>query len=59
MTKKSKQKDNKKISDEDKKLVDAFFTGVDYVDADNLKPIIDWYSSYLIIQDMIGKKYKK
>jgi len=39
--------------------VDAFFTGVDYVDADNLKPIIDWYSSYLIIQDMIGKKYKK
>ncbi|HQM97239.1 MAG TPA: flavodoxin domain-containing protein [Clostridia bacterium] len=59
MTKKSKQKDNKKISGEDKKLMDAFFTGADYVDADNLKPIIDWYSSYLIIQDMIGKKYKK
>ena len=59
MTKKTKSKENKNMSDEDKKLMDAFFKGVNYVDADNLKPIIDWYSSYLIIQDMIGKKYKK
>ncbi len=59
MAKKSKQKDNKNMSDEDKKLMESFFKGVDYVDADNLKPIIDWYSSYLIIQDMISRKYRK
>lgn len=59
MTKKSKEKSNKVMSEEDKKLIEAFFKGVDYVDADNLKPIIDWYSSYLIIQDMLSKKYKR
>lgn len=62
MTEKSKQKADKTADlskKEEIQLTESFFKGIDYVAVENLDSIIDWYSSYLIIQDMISKKHKK
>lgn len=59
MTEKAKKKNKTPLTEQDAQLLEAMFKGADFVDVENLKPITDWYSSYLIIQDMLAKKYKK
>lgn len=53
------EKNKESLSEADKLTLSILQKGGDCVNPDNLQVLVDWYSSYIIIQSVLNKKFKK